>query len=274
MLILALGALPSLLLGVAWMQQTGVPTAIYLQNVVAVVAGAAIAIYGVRRRASPAVGLAMTIVAIVLLLATLAADGVQGVHRWIRIGPLNIHVASVFIPLVLVELDRLLRGARLALAFGVMLTVAAILALQPDAGQAVAFAGSCVTLLAIRVKRMGVAIGGVLALLALAGFSFLRSDPLPAVPYVEEIAIRIGRQGVVWQAAVVVALALLIVPFIVRMPKVSPSAGLAVAIYVTLVIAASCWGNFPVPVLGFGMSPIIGYFAGWAWLRAVRAHTV
>jgi hypothetical protein len=270
LLILALGALPALLLGVAWMRQAGVPAVVYLQNVAAAAGGAAIAVYGLRRRASPAIGLAITAVAVVLLLATLVAGGVQGVHRWIRIGALTIHVASLSIPLVLVELDRILRDARLAIAFGVMLTVAAILAIQPDAGQATAFAGSGALLLAVHRKRSRVAVAGMLALLTLAGLSFLRSDPLAPVPHVEEIAIRIARQGAAWAAAVVVALILPIVPFIVRTKRASTSAGLAVAAYLALVTAASCWGNFPVPILGYGMSPILGYFAGWTWLCATR----
>jgi cell division protein FtsW (lipid II flippase) len=265
LLLLALGILPPLLLGVAWMRQTGVPAAVYGQNVAAAIAGAAIAGFTFRRRVSPAAGLAVTALALVLLLATLAAEGVQGVHRWIRIGPLSLHVASLVLPLVLVELDRLLRHARLAIALGVMLVATAILAMQPDASQATAFAGAGIVLLAIHRQRKGAAIAGMLALLTIAGLSFLRSDPLAPVPHVEEIAVRIAEQGLVWKAAVLIALALLIVPF-----AASASASLAVAVYLTLVIAASWWGNFPVPVMGYGMSPIIGYFAGWTWLWATR----
>jgi cell division protein FtsW (lipid II flippase) len=235
-----------------------------MQNVAAAVAGAAIAVYGLRRRASSTFGLAIIVIAAVLLLATLIAGGVQGVHRWLRIGPLTLHAASLVIPLVLVELDRLLHHARLAIAFGIMLAVAAILAIQPDAGQATAFAGSGVLLLAAHWKRNRPAVAGMLALLiTLAGLSFLRSDPLAPVPHVEEIALRIAQKGAVWAIAVVIALALLIVPFVTR-----TAAGLAVAVYLALTIAASYWGHFPVSVLGYGMSPIIGYFAGWTWLRA------
>ena len=267
LLILLLGVLPSLVLGVAWMRLTGVPSAVYLQNVVGAIVGVAIAVYGMRRDASSKARLAIVIVAIALLLATLIGPGMQGVHRWIRIGPLTLHVASLAIPVVLAELDRILRDARLRITLGIMLTIAMILAIQPDAGQATAFAGACIVLLAARRSR--IAIAGILVLLTLAGLSFLRTDPLAPVPYVEEIAVRIAQRGAIWAAAVVIALVLLIVPFLVR-PRT------AIAVYFVLAIAASYWGHFPVPVLGYGMSPILGYFAGWTWLRAreIRATSL
>ncbi len=269
LLILACGILPPLLLGVAWMRQTGIPAAVYMQNLVATIAGLALAAYGARRRASPALGVMLTVGAILLLLATLMSEGMQGVHRWIRVGPLAIHPASLAIPILLVELHRILLQARLAVAFGVMLTTAAVLAMQPDAGQATAFAGSCIVLLILEAKRKPLATAGMLALVLIAALSFSKSDPLAPVAHVEEIATRIAEQGTFWNACVVIALTLLVIPFVVRTPKVARIAGLAVAVYVALVTSASYWGNFPVPVLGYGMSPIIGYFAGWTWLRAI-----
>lgn len=262
--------LPALILGVAWMQQSGVPAVVYGQNIAAAIAGLALAAYGLRRHAPPSRGLAVVAVACVLLLATLAVDGVQGVHRWIRLGPVTVHVASLSLPIVLAEVDRMLRSRRIIVACVVMLTVVAILAIQPDAGQATAFAGAGISLLGIRLKTNRVAIAGTLALLGLSALSFLRSDPVAPVAHVEEIAVRIGQRGTAWQAAVLIALAFLIVPFIVRTVRASTPAGFAIAVYLALVIAASFWGNFPVPILGYGMSPIIGYCAGWTWLRASR----
>ncbi len=87
LLILALGILPALCLGLEWMRRAGLPAVVYMQNLVAVFAGASIAVYMQRRQVSPASGLATATVAIGLLCATLLAEGAQGVHRWIRIGP-------------------------------------------------------------------------------------------------------------------------------------------------------------------------------------------
>ena len=272
LLILIAGFLPALLLGVVWMRQSGIPAVVYMQNVVAAALGLAVAGSCSHRRASTRLGVAIVVLALVLLLATLIAEGAQSVHRWLRIGGVTVHVALLFIPLVLAELDRMLREARVAFACGVMVTVAAVLAMQPDASQAIAFAGSAVLLLALHRKRSRVA-AAMLVLLALAGLSFMRTDPLAPVPHVEEIAIRIGARGAAWQAAVIAALSLLLVPFVRRQRNVSTSAASAVAVYLALVIAASYWGNFPVPVLGYGMSAIIGYFAGWTWLHATGSET-
>jgi hypothetical protein len=217
---------------------------------------------------SPSGGLAVTAIAVALLLATLIGHGMQGVHRWIKIGPLSFHVASIVIPLVLVELDRLLRHERLSIVLSVLMVTAGTLTFQPDAGQATALAGAGIALLALNEERLRITVGVTLALLALAGASFLRSDPLAPVPYVEEIAIRIGQRGAASAAGVVIALALLIVPFVLQTVRTSKPAAVSVAVYLSLCIAASCWGNFPVPILGYGVSPIIGYLAGWTWLRA------
>ena len=46
LLILAAGVLPAHILGLAWMREAGVPTTIYIQNLVALIAGAAIAVSG------------------------------------------------------------------------------------------------------------------------------------------------------------------------------------------------------------------------------------
>lgn len=248
------------------MQQSGVPSPVYVQNLAAAIIGAVIAIIGSRRRASSTASLVAVAVAIVLLLATFASAGVQDVHRWIRLGPLTIHAASLVIPIILIEAGRLLRETRLVIACAILSIVAAILALQPDAGQATAFAGAALVLLATHRQRNVVAILTMLVLLSLAAASFLRSDPLAPVAYVEEIAMRIAQQGAVWQVLVILALALLVVPFLTSR---TPS-GLAIAVYLALAIAASYWGHFPVPVLGYGMSPILGYFAGWTWLLARR----
>lgn len=246
------------------MQRTGVPPAVSMQNVAAAAVGAAIAVYGARRSVSSAGGLAVIGVALLLLVASLLTGGVEGVHRWLRIGPLGMHAAYLVIPLVLVELDRILGRGRLAVALCVMFVIAAILAMQPDASQATAFAASSIVLLAVHRRRSVPAVAGMLALAALAALSFLKEEPLAPVPHVEEIAIRIAQQGAAWQVLVIVVLALLLAPFLAS----STSAGVAVAIYVALVTAASWWGNFPVPVLGHGMSPILGYLAAWTWLRA------
>ncbi|MBV9071190.1 MAG: FtsW/RodA/SpoVE family cell cycle protein [Acidobacteria bacterium] len=188
LLILAAGVLPAHVLGLAWMREAGVPPTVYMQNVVALIAGAAIAVFGPRRHVPPIASFAVTALSVVLLLATLVTRGMQGVHRWIQLGPLTLHVASLSIPLVLIELDGLLRQARFAIAIGAILAIAVILAVQPDAGQASAFAGSAIVLLVCGRKRVSVTVAAALALIALATISLLRSDPLAPVPYVEEIA--------------------------------------------------------------------------------------
>jgi hypothetical protein len=64
-------------------------------------------------------------------------------------------------------------------------------------------------------------------------------------------------------AAVVSLLALPLPFFFFRAGRgAGRHAALALGTYVTITLLAAVTGNFPVPVMGYGVSPIIGYLAG------------
>jgi hypothetical protein len=60
---------------------------------------------------------------------------------------------------------------------------------------------------------------------------------------------------------------LLPVPFFVARGQGDGRLGLALGTYVAVTILAPALGYFPVPVLGQGASPIIGYFVAIGLLR-------
>ena len=43
------------------------------------------------------------------------------------------------------------------------------------------------------------------------------------------------------------------------------SAHLAIAVYLVAICAAPFMGAYPVPMIGYGLSPILGYFVALAW---------
>lgn len=66
--------------------------------------------------------------------------------------------------------------------------------------------------------------------------------------------------GIVWGIAAVASLLLLPAPFFAVRQGDDARLALALSVYVAVTILVTALGAFPVPVLGYGASPIIGYF--------------
>jgi hypothetical protein len=133
------------------------------------------------------------------------------------------------------------------------------LAAQPDASQATAFAMACALPL-WRVSAGATAKGLVAATLAAGvAWAWWQPDPLLPVPYVEGVLDLAGAAGPVALAAALVALALPPL-MLARLARASNDAALlSVAIYY-VVIAVLAWRQLtPMPLLGFGAGPIVGY---------------
>ncbi len=189
---------------------------------------------------------------LVLLGGTLLAPGVQGVHRWLPVGPIQLHAGALLLPPLLVVLAQ----ARRLRSVAVAITSSIILLLQPDAAQASSFAAGWITLAvtgpghAGRGKKVG-----IVAVAALAAASLLRPDPLGPVPHVEGIVGMAAAQGLPRAAA---AASLLVVPASLAWRAGRPE--MALATYTVATLLAAWIGNHPVPILGYGVSPILGYY--------------
>ncbi len=206
------------------------------------------------------------------LAATFTVAGSMGVHRWLPVGPLTMHVGAVCLPLFIVALGVLdafggkVRWGPMFLA----MAVAMLLLLQPDAAQATAFAAAVFTLLMANKQRTGSAWVAALVIAALAGWTWTRLDPLPPVPYVEGIIGLARQNGPVWLVTSIAALAILPLPFFIG-PSGSHSAFVrALGVYWCVCILAPLFGHFPVPLVGFGLSPIVGYFVALGSLNVLR----
>lgn len=260
---LLLAPLPALTIGLVVMSRAGVPAGVWLRNVAATLVGVllVVAASGDRRPSSwwaivhrSLVGLGLT-----LLGVTLMAPGVDGVHRWVGLGPLEIHVGAIVLPPLLVFLTDL----DWALTVPVATLTLTVLLLQPDAAQAASFAVGWGVWAGM--KRGRTAAAPIIAAVILAGATWLRNDPLEPVAYVEGIVGMAASQGAILGAASLLALALLPIPFLLNTRH---QAGAALAVYMTGTLVAAWLGAFPVPVLGYGVSPILGYYlAGVALMR-------
>ena len=263
---------PALIVGALIMRQHDVPSSRWGLNLIAGILGAAVcAVFLARSR--PAMSkTAATITACLALgalAATFAMAGSMGVHRWIQIGPLNIHAGAICLPVLIGALGVLdafggkLRWAPLLLA----ICGAALLMLQPDAAQATALAGAAFTLLIANKQRAGAAWAAALLIAALTAWTWMRVDPLSPVPYVEGIVGLARQSGPAWLVASIVALAVLPLPFFVSHSSHHSAVVRALGVYLCICILAPFFGHFPVPLIGFGLSPIVGYFVALGFLR-------
>jgi hypothetical protein len=185
------------------------------------------------------------------LLLTFFSTGAPGVHRWIGLGPIHLNAAEALLPATLVAFP--LDGKRVWLAIAVLVP----LALQPDASQAVAFAAGAIVAVMLSGGALRLWFAGFIAMLA--ALSFLRPDTLLPVPEVE------GIIGLAWALSpVLAALAVLALAGASLAPLAgarAPSA-FALATYLVLAALAPAFGAYPVPLVGMGVSAILGTWLG------------
>ena len=149
------------------------------------------------------------------------------------------------------------------------MAVALLLLLQPDAAQATAFGAAVFTLLMANKQRGRAAWIAALVIAALAGWTWTQRDPLPPVPYVEGIIGLARQSGPVWLVASMAALAVLPLPFFLGPSGSHPAFVRALGVYWAVCILAPLFGHFPVPLVGFGLSPIVGYFVALGSLNVL-----
>lgn len=269
-LIFGVASLAAVAAGCVAMNASDVPPASWGRTVVAWVAGGLLALLVSRFAKSRSASIAVVVLATVALIATLFAAEVDGVHRWLDLGPLHINIAALFLPVLIVGLAAI--GITTPAALLVTLIVSAILVAQPDASQLTAFALAALVLLlrsalAPRWKLLVV----VLAVAFIIG-GWLRPDPLQPVPEVEQIftlcttvsPILALLAGFALTAAAVAPLAFRNIP-----NQPARDAAIALAAYFVAVSIAPFLGWFPVPLVGLGMSFPAGWWIGMGMLIAL-----
>jgi hypothetical protein len=244
-----------LAIGIVVMFRSGVSAETWIRNLAATGLGVLMVLVALGRRipsGSETFLLRWLIaVGVGLLGATLMGPDVAGVHRWLGLGPQEIHVGAVLLPSLLVFLTDLEWTPAVAVA---LLTLTVLL-LQPDAAQAASFAaGWGVWMAMTRGRKAAVPVA---AAVILGGATWLRHDPLEPVPHVEGIVGVAAGLGTMWRATSLGALTLLPIPFLLD-PK--RHVGTALAVYMTGTLVAAWLGHYPIPVLGYGVSPIFGYY--------------
>lgn len=210
----------------------------------------------VSRRAGLLVGFTL-----LMLLATFVSDDLDGVHRWLQVGPLRLNAAALFLPLCLVAMGQ--RECWWSWTASIPVTV--LLLMQPDASQATAFAAGSIFLLMHRSADRGATIPGALVLALVAACTWLRADPLAAALYVEGVLRLAGQIHPLFAAALGVCILLACLAPILSIKSTATNAlptAWALTIYLLFAAITPLLGNYPMPFVGQSASPILGYWLG------------
>lgn len=248
----------------AW---AGLPAAYWARDIVAWGVGAAAA-PALARWAGPIAFRIALLLAPAALAASLFGPEQSGVHRWLDVGPAQLNAAFVFLPASAVALSVLAPGR--LWPWSAALAALLLLGLQPDASQATAW-GLVMAFIAWRGSGSRVLRGAVSgAIIALVAIAWLRPDPLAPVPEVEGVIALAWSQSPLLALAAVAALGAAVASLVPprAVPPPAQAAAWALAVYLGAVILAPLAGAFPVPLVGMGMSPIVGLWLAVGLLAA------
>lgn len=273
-LILLFGALSlaAVALGALVSANAGVPASIWMRNLgawgVGALAGVALA-----ASARPGAAAVALCAAPLGLAASFLSPDLDGVHRWIDLGPVHLNAAMLLLPAAVVALAAL--GPTRRWPWVVIAVALVLLVAQPDASEATALAAAAALIAAIAVRPPVARLALIAGAFGLAGLAWLRPDPLPPVAEVEGIvALAFSLSPLAGGLALALLAAVAAAP--AACTRTSPSvslAGAALGLYFLAWAAAPFLGAFPVPLVGMGMSPIIGAWLGVGLLGGLLRRT-
>jgi hypothetical protein len=251
-------------MGMAYMLAAGAPPRYLIVNLAALILGAALWLALARTAVSPLAmaGHAGLALAAALLLTALFGAAADGATRWVSVGPLNLQVSLIVVPLMLVLYARRPDAAGTV----AVIAAAAALALQPDRAMAGALAAGLLALVTASPARLTIlaAAGSVVAF----GATLSMPDSLPAVPFVDGVLYTAFGVHPLAGAAVLVGAAALVAPAVICAAR---GAGERPALFAfagcwAATIAAAALGNYPTPLVGYGGSAVLGYLLSVALL--------
>ena len=207
--------------------------------------------------------------AALLLAGTFLGPGQSGVHRWFAVGPLSVNAAMLLLPVAVVSLSALEKIS--PWVWVITLIAMALLVAQPDRSQASAFGIALVWTALTGSGSLPGKLALVLSTVLMIAASWLRADPLEPVPAVEGI-LQLALASSPMLASVVVAslLGVVLLPVWASwgVSTAYRRVGVALTLYFLVTVIMSVIGAYPVPLVGLGVSPIVG-----AWL-AIGALSV
>jgi len=263
--------LPSIFIGIIAMKSYGVSSNIWLQNLLIWLLGTVFGfIYLTRSKEkhSSKGNLLHTIVIVALIVSPLLFHRLDGIHRWLHLGPINIYIASIILPLLIIHVWKLAINHHEFHVIGVTVLVLIILLFHPDAGQTTALACALAIILWKKISNSWLKLITLAFIIAVVVISWIFLDELAGVPYVEHIIFLVADLGKTWFFLGILSLALLLFPFLIFSKATIVS--LSLGIYFFIMMIVTYFGNFPMPVMGYGISPVIGYLISITWVTKMN----
>lgn len=263
--LLSLSAVPAIVASLWLMKLGSAPSSLIVQQASFGLGGLVAAVIATQRvwrgnrHASSLPALALLVVCLFLPLA-LASPPLPA--RWFGALGFRLYLAPVVLPLFLVLWsDALAAGPQSPwpIPFVGVLAGFALLA-QPDASQLSALAAAAVPLLWRSKQPAGTKFLVLIALAALAALSWTRPDPTSPVAYVEGVFLLAANSSPLLLAVAAVAATLPVAGLLLSARTTSSYGLLSVAIYYAVLLVLGIAQVTPVPLLGFGAGPILGYF--------------
>lgn len=197
-------------------------------------------------------------------------------HRWLGMFGFRLYIAPVVLPLFLLYWHRALSGDKTTINLSIIAALVAGVGLiaQPDAAQLTAFALASVPVIWISSNSLSMRLLPIGLLLGAAGFSWNIPDPLTPVPYVEGVFILASRFSVWALLSAVIACALPAIALALFAYRMRSLGVFSVSLYFATLYLLAPAQVTPVPLLGFGAGPILGYFLLVSQVRRLNSNAV
>ena len=259
LLVFGVASLLAVGLGAMIMAQDDLPPSLWLRNPVAWLIAAGVGVFLAQRGW---IAIVAAPLALVLVALSLAGPGQHGVHRWIELGPVQLNAAAIVLPAAIAAFHL----TRAWLAVACFALIAGVLAWQPDISQLAAFSLAAVILCGARFGPRGALAALVVAVAALA-YCLPKPDPLLPVAHVEEIFRLAAERSPALAIAMAASLAAAVfAPFLLWSDHRLRWPAVALAAYFAVSALAFLFGAYPVPLAGYGLSFVIGWWLGIAAL--------
>ena len=245
-------------LGIVGMINDGIPVRIWMQNPIYIAVFAFAACMGMRMNVRIPAGAVVAISALLIALTFLGPD-IDGVHRWLNLPGFTLNAGAAVLPASVVALRRLADERRTVWCLCGTASIAGMLCMQPDASQLLAFALPVLVLLIGGEFHRAVKWSGAGVLVLLTLLSWLHLDTLVPASHTEGILTLLRKQSVLLYLAGILSLLLVPAGLVIRGIRENRKCWTDIGLYYAMMSIAAFSGRFPVPFMGYGASPILGY---------------